>query len=252
MRKFIAVHAIAIGICGAVAVPAVAQQAPAPTPTPTPTPAPSSVETVYDSSRDARFQNNTAFEREFDLRRLFTGQDNGVKAYKDAMGIAKCLYKAADGDVSPLVGGPLSDDPEYTNMKSAMRRPNFCMRRQQPAADLLIGASLAEMSVLAREDDLPPRALSLDMDRAEAFYTPSDGTSTLDHVGRCTAVFSPGLSMNVMKTKVGSDAEKSALDTVYAATPECGVSSTPDSIPVVMQRAAIAFGLEAWLRGSNS
>lgn len=247
MRRFVAVYAIAIGICGMGAVPVLAQQTPTPSPTPVPRPAPSEERMPIRNGMEF----NTYRESNFDnmLRDRFP--EGWVGAYGDAGKVADCLYKVEGGNVSALVGGPLSDDPEYSKLMSAMDSHTKCRRGDRRALGLLIGASLAEKSVLGSEQELPPRALSLNMDIAEPFYTPTQGSATIDHVGRCVAVFSPGLAANVLKTKVGSESEKKALSAAYRATPECGIADTPEGVPAALQRAAIAYGLDAWLRESE-
>ena len=199
-----------------------------------------------------RFPNQKYFEREFDMRRLANGEINGGDYYSDAMGVANCIYNSSNGQVSSLVGGPLSDDPGYSHLAKAMRKPTACLRGTNPAVAFLVGAALAEKSVLEEHDSLPPRAMTLNMDVAEPFYTPESGSLTIDYIGRCVAVFSPGLAEDVLKTDAGSDEEKVALGKLYGSTPECGISKTPEAVPPLMQRAAIAYGLEAWMRESAS
>ena len=247
MRVSLAVIALALAVSGT-AAPLMAQQ------TPNPTPTGSSLGSNPVSSQDSnmRYPNQKYFEREFDMRRLVNGEVDGSDYYSDAMGVANCLYASSDGKVSPLVGGPLSDDPGYSHLSKAMRKSSACLRGTNPAIAFFVGAALAEKSVLAEHVSLPPRAMTLNMDVAEPFYTPASGSLTIDHVGRCLAVFSPGLAEDVLKTKVGSESEKSALDKAYSSTPECGVSKAPEKIPALMQRAAIAYGLEAWMRESAS
>lgn len=232
----------AIVLCVGVAAPAFAQaqggnQNP-PQTQPQPIPSPSRVD---------RYPNGNYFEREFDRRKIdFSSPDIAI-AYRDSKSVAGCLASIEEGPLSPYVGGPLSEDPKYKLLSKRLRKSaDKCIKPNPAALQMLVGASIAELQVLGHEGTYEPRAMSLNSDEAEAFYTPKNGSATVDHIGRCVAVYSPGLSVDVLKAEVGSPAEEQALDKLYKSTPECGLSARPASVPNVLQRAAIAFGLHDW------
>lgn len=236
--KSLSSAAIAIALCTALTAPAFAQsqggnQAPRQTPPP--------------PSKQDRYPNSGYFEKEFNRRQIDFSSPTVAEAYRHSKSVAQCLASSEEGSLSAYVGGPLSDDPKYQKLTKYLRKSaDKCVKPNPSAVQMLVAASLAETEVLGHEGEYEPRAMSLNVDEAEAFYTPKKGSATVDHIGRCVAVYSPGLSVDVLKAEMGSPAEEQALDTLYKSTPECGLSARPASVPNVLQRAAIAFGLHDW------
>ena len=164
--------------------------------------------------------------------------------------VAQCLATSAKAKAGELVGGPMTDDP---NMKRLSRgligRYRACAPKTDGIPLILISGSLAEELVRLKQPALQARTVPADAASAKAFYATSGGL-TIDSLGRCLAVYSPGLAYRLLFTGAGTAAESEALGTLYSQTPECGVRATPKDIPMSEQRSAVATGLYHWLQKS--
>jgi hypothetical protein len=91
------------------------------------------------------------------------------------------------------------------------------------------------------------RAIGVNDLAAREFFGDLSGQVTFDTIAGCLAVYSPGLTYKLVQTEVGSDAETTALNAVYARSPECNMASPPTSmVPASTQRAALATALYEW------
>jgi hypothetical protein len=191
---------------------------------------------------------NADIDREYESKMRLSG---GTKAQKDmatAIDSARCLAKSAKAKAGELVGGPMTDDE---SLKRLSRGLSGKYRNCAPSTDgvplILISGALAEELVREKRPALQSRAVPADLASAKAFYATSGGI-TIDSLGRCLAVYSPGLAYQLLSAGVGSRAESEALRQLYAQTPECGVRATPKDIPMTEQRSAVATGLYYWLQ----
>lgn len=160
--------------------------------------------------------------------------------------IAQCL-ELGNSHAGSLVGGVMTVDPRYRQLVRALRGPLRQCSIDGPGVPLaLINGALAERLVERAEPALDDRARAVNMTSAEPFYVAAHGR-TMGTVGRCLAVYSPGLAYKVLATQPSSNQEDAALVTLYGRTPECGLAKMPAGIPLGEQRSAIAAGLYQWL-----
>ena len=201
------------------------------------------------STKDMRHRNlNGNFQREYDSRVLL-GQKGGSQFVR-ADDVAKCLARR-DKAAGELVGGSMAGDPEYGKLVKALStRYSRCAGEEAAGVPMmLISGALAEELVKAKNPSLDDRAKAVNVNAAETFYTDARGRS-IETVGRCLAVYSPGLAMKVLKAAPATPVEKSALASLYSQTPECGVPSAPSDFSADEQRSAVAAGLYHWLARS--
>ena len=166
------------------------------------------------------------------------------ETYRNALVAADCILALGDragralaeGGEGLAIGGEI-----YTRYRACARQPNAALR-------LVIDGAVAER-LLAAEAVAPgpPRAPHVDVDDATRFH----GDLAMEHVSltsvaRCAAVYSPGLALEVLHSKVGSDSEEESLAALFAQTPECGLASPPATIPAPVQRSAVAVALYRW------
>lgn len=190
------------------------------------------------------------FAREFDSKLLMTQRESYAKAFKIAEAVSGCVVEKLGADAGGLVGGALSRDEQYERLAEALGTKNSsCLRAEAAGIPMsVVNAALAEQILRKNETALEPRAMSLDQDKADKFTTMAPGIKmNFDIIGRCVAVYSPGLAYDVLKTETGSEAEKQALDKLYASTPECGLKAAPGGVATGYQRGVVATGLYHWL-----
>lgn len=224
-----------------VAQPAFAQEAPPPPPPPV------AGSGVTQSGND---DTSLRFEREWSVREMMTSPETYSRAHKLASGVSECVVKRAGAEAGTLLGGPMTEDEEFEALSSALTKEHrSCIRAEAAGIPMtIVNAALAEKVILSNEHDLEPRAMSLNQDEADAFTTMGPNVSiNFDIIGRCAAVYSPGLVHEVLETEPGSDGEMEALNKLYANTPECGLRESPDGAPTGYQRGVLAAGLYHWL-----
>ena len=108
-----------------------------------------------------------------------------------------------------------------------------------------VNTALAEQILRSENKGFAAHVSPSDVNAAKAFYASAQGV-TMDSLGRCLAVYSPGMVQGVLGTTAGSTNEAKAFDALYAETPECGVRKAPSGIPANEQRNAVANGLYYW------
>lgn len=193
---------------------------------------------------------NADIDSEYEAKMRLQG---GTKEQKDMISAAlsgKCLAKTAKAKAGELVGGPMTDDPSLKRLSRGLfGKYRNCAPATEGIPLVLISGALAEELVRMRQPALQSRAVPADAASAKAFYATSGGL-TIDSLGRCLAVYSPGLAYRVLSSGTGTPAETQAIGQLYAQTPECGVRAVPKDIPLSEQRTAVATGLYYWLQKS--
>ena len=186
------------------------------------------------------------FDVNFD-KAAHAGANGGISQFQLASKVADCLAERND-KAAELLGGAMSDDPKYSHLVTALKgKYRMCNTAVEAGVPLvMINGALAERLVEGTPRPLEDRAKSVNVTTAEPFYT-NPGGRTIGTVGRCIAVYSPGLAYKLLSTPASSPQENAALDTVYRATPECGMSRQPSGISADEQRSAIAAGLYHWI-----
>ena len=195
------------------------------------------------ASESLRYPNQN-INREYGTKVLLSGEN---KVVATANTVGQCIARRAKDKGGELLGGPMTQDPEFKGLTRALsgRYRNCASETAVPL--VLINGALAEELLRMKRPALQARAAIADAAAAKAFYA-SSGSVTVDSLGRCLAVYSPGLAYSVLSTGAGSPGEAQALGQLYAQTPECGVRSTPRDIPMGEQRTAVAAGLYHWLQ----
>lgn len=188
------------------------------------------------------------FANEYNSKVILNFQNDPSGAYNGAGTMARCLAKNARDKAGQLLGGPLTDDPGFDRLTRALTgKYKVCYPEGAAGLPLfVINAALAEELLRSGAPSLQDRVVPTDLNGAKSFYSGPSGL-TMDSLGRCLAVYSPGLAYRVLKAPAGSAQEQQAMGMVYAYTPECGVTAMPKDIPAVEQRSALATGLYAWV-----
>jgi len=172
-------------------------------------------------------------------------------AEQSARSVADCLARHAKAKAGELVGGPMTDDPKYDHLMRALTgKYNVCFTAEARGLPMyVLNGALAEQIVRGENRAFKDFDTPADNAAAAAFYA-SAGGPTMDSVGRCLAIYSPGLVYRVIAAPAGTPQETSAMSTVYSETPLCNVRTPPKGIPTSEQRAAMAVGLYAWTHRS--
>ena len=189
---------------------------------------------------------NADFNRQYEARMRFNFQDKPTAAQLEARVVAECLVKRAKGKAGELLGGT-QDDLNFEKLQKALTgKYDSCNREGAAGLPLLaINTALAEQILQTEKRGFAAHVSPADVNAAKAFYASAQGV-TMDLLGRCLAVYSPGMVQGVLGTAAGSANEAKAFEALYAETPECGVRKAPSGIPANEQRNAVANGLLLW------
>lgn len=221
-----------------------------------PTPGATAAAASRSQDRIGNRDNMIGLRRRNDMEQLFKQGDSAARVYDASKQMARCIVKLSGDRASGLFGGPGTDDPSYSNINRALTSGRYggCVR----GGDLsglsrsLLSSAIAEELVIRGDKMLTDdRAAQVDATRAAAFHGALGGVADIATISRCAVVYSPGLASKVLKTESGSAEEATALEALYAQTPECGVPRTPTEIDRTLQRAALAEGLYAWTHLKN-
>lgn len=187
------------------------------------------------------------FRMEFTTNRLLTDTKATSELHQRADVIARCVMQRG-GDKGPTyLGGGLVGDPDYQRIGDALNgRLQTCVNNSEQATAIAISGALAERLLASKPPQVQDRAPSVNEDAARKFFGDLTGAVTFDSVAGCLAVYSPGLAYKVLQAPAGSSQEAAALEAAYKQTPECGITATPSSIPVLYQRGALATALYKW------
>ena len=220
-----------------------AQAQSTPTPTPTPTPPPSAPAEMNWAIRNP----NASFEDNFNSKVLLGSRLEPAKKYAAAKTVVDCLIRRAPKEAGSMVGGPMTSDENYAALTKALsRRYSRCVENGASGISMaLVNGALAEELLRKENATLESRAMKVDVTAAEKFYGAGQ-SPTMASIGRCLAIYSPGMSKDVLLSSPGSAEEKAALSSLFAKSPECGVRATPADIPIEEQRSAVASGLYLW------
>jgi hypothetical protein len=194
----------------------------------------------------ARRGTNSKFYKEFDNRKLvdplYTSEIHG-----QADTIAKCIAKRGGDKAGDFLGGQLAGDPDYAHIGEALNgKFKRCAVSESVAPAIAISGALAVELLSAKAPHFDDRAAGVTDEVARKFFGELNGAVTIDSIAGCLAVYSPGLAYKVVQADSGSKEEAAALDALYRGTPECGLSKTPNEIPVLYQRGALATALYKW------
>ena len=190
------------------------------------------------------------FESEMSMRTMMGSPEKYSTAYSLASAVSECVVDKLGADAGRLVGGPMTADENYERLAAALGKDQrACFRADAAGIPMMVvNAALAEQLLRKEPAELEPRAMSLNQDDADGYTTMAPGVKmNFDIIGRCAAVYSPGLTYAVLETKPGSADEAAALGKLYASTPECGLGSAPEGVPASFQRGVLAAGLYHWL-----
>lgn len=175
--------------------------------------------------------------------------NNPLDRYAHAWFMAKCAVDSVGEKAADYVD--LDWAGEYPLVVEAFEhRHKQCVNAAVRAAPvMMVNAALAEQVVVRYVPEPPLYAQGVDGAKAERFIHGADGQapdSDLATIGRCLAVYVPGFGYDMLFTNPGTKEERDALDSLYAAAPECGLQARPRKVSPVYQRNAIAMGLFAW------
>lgn len=245
----------------AAASPALAQSTPTPTPSPTPTVTyPSTAKVPRNAFQTDLYQRSSIRSPELlrsaladraEARRIYESQELHADSYRWAQRVAECIVEE-DGDQAASLIAP----DQYDELaRAASTRYRWCLLQKAPedAVELrnatleTLNSALAESMIIRDGITYEDRAPMVDVNEAERFSGVVPGADIdLDMIGRCVAVYSPGLVQRVLEAEPGSSEEQAALEQLYRTTPECGVNARPAKIPSSLQRVAVAKGLYLW------
>ena len=189
---------------------------------------------------------NQGFRSEYESRYAYNFQDKPTAAQIEARVVADCVIKRAKGKAGELLGGT-AEDPNFEKLQKGMTgKYSSCNREGAAGLPMVaLNTALAEQILRSENKGFAAHVSPSDVNAAKAFYASAQGV-TMDSLGRCLAVYSPGMVQGVLGTAAGSTNEAKAFDALYAETPECGVRKAPSGIPANEQRNAVANGLYYW------
>lgn len=170
-------------------------------------------------------------------------------SYRYAKDMSDCLIESMGTEADTLMGDTSEGDDGSIVIKATVKkyRTACIMHRGHMVPQQTLTAALAESMLERNGATFDPRAMTVDVNRADEFSGLVPGAEhDFEMIGRCAAVYSPGLISDVLATDPGSKEERKALDALYASTPECGVAERPKKVPLSYQRGVFAMGLYRW------
>lgn len=206
-----------------------------------------------------RFGRNSANES---LRRMLFSEESIIDnamitpsmdadAYRYAREMGDCLVESMGDEVEGFLGTAFTDEDGSIRIQAAdMKLRTACiMQHGHLVPRATLSAALAETFLERAGASFEDRAMSVDVNDAEEYTGLVPGAAIdFEMIGRCAAVYSPGLVQKVLATEPGTDDERDAINALYASTPECGVAKAPRKVPVGYQRSVFATGLYHWWR----
>ena len=118
--------------------------------------------------------------------------------------MASCLVGKAGARAGGLLGGPGTDDPRYDRLADGLgQRYPACYGGNEPGLQMdVINGALAEELLRLSPVALPDHVRPANPAAARAYFASEEGP-TLQSVGRCLAVHSPGMVNKVLATPAG-------------------------------------------------
>ena len=189
---------------------------------------------------------NQGFRSEYESRYKYNFVDKPGAAQVAARTVADCVAKRAKGKAGELLGGT-AEDPNFEKLQKGLTgKYSACNTEGAAGVPMVaINTALAEQILRSENRGFAAHVSPSDINAAKAFYASAQGV-TMDSLGRCLAVYSPGMVQGVLGTAAGTPSETKAFEALYAETPECGVRKAPAGIPADEQRNAVANGLYYW------
>jgi len=197
--------------------------------------------------------NDGTFQNRFDSEQMIGDPQKAAEAYAAGATIGRCVVSIGGDGAAKLMGGPNTKDEGYRALSRALdRRYSACNHGGGSVPPMVVNYGIAE-ALVQRELDSPldDRAMTLDVDKAQAFQGDSGGATTMDSIARCLAVYSPGLAQKVVQSDFNSQDEAAALQKLYGATPECGLAAPPSSVAPAFQRGSLAVALYQWTHANS-
>lgn len=198
----------------------------------------------------------TDVEQRMAMEKMFDDPASAARMYDSSSLISHCVVKLSGDRAGALLGGPGTSDPRYTKLSNAMTgRYTSCLRgasAKSLSPALLTSAIAEDLIKRGGAGEVPDRAPNVNIDKAKAYHGDLNGPVTIVEIARCEAVYSPGLVNKVLATQPGSTEEASALGVMYAATPECGMFTTPSGVSQILQRSALANALYGWMQQNKA
>lgn len=194
---------------------------------------------------------NRDFTREYGTKVQLNLNNDPVRVTPGIAALARCVAGKAKAKAGELLGGAMTDDVNYTRLTGALsKKYATCIKPDSVGASMaIINGALAEELLRMKQPALQDRVVPTDLAAAKAFYETGGGV-TMDSLGRCLSVYSPGIAYRLLGTAPGSPEEQAVMMSLYASTPECGVRATPMDIAAGIQRSAVATGLYHWTHRS--
>lgn len=190
----------------------------------------------------------TSFRQSFESREIMGDPTKAVEIYGRTHVVAKCIAGIAGSKAGGLLGGELAGDASYRAFsRNLERRYQTCTNVDPNLPPILVSGALAETLVVGDGGaSLEDRAKTVNVTEAEEFFGGLDGTLTMETIAGCLSVYSPGMVYKVLGSEAESPEEISALNVLFARTPECGISAPPADIARIYQRGALATALYQW------
>lgn len=172
-------------------------------------------------------------------------RDNVILRYGYAGHMARCAI-ASMGNRATQYVSTQTDSDQRPVLEAFNGRHRQCVNSAERAAPpYLVNAALAELLVIRNVDTPRLRADAVEGKDARRFIVGPEPESHMATVARCLAIFSPGLSYDILFTRPGSLDERAAFDRLYGQSPECGLRERPKGFSPIYQRSYIAVALFA-------
>jgi len=173
------------------------------------------------------------------IENFYRNTPNAARAYQAHLDVAQCMVDRSGTKAARLLGGPGTNDRRYRRLNNAMfRQYNSCasINFLQQLSPSVLNAALAERLVL---DEGQGKAL-VPVAALAAAGAEAELSGDFEALAQCVVSQAPGDARAVLKTGVGSPAERTALSVLYSSASACEAASLPAETPVLVQRARIA------------
>lgn len=177
---------------------------------------------------------------------------SAAETYSGTLRSAACASTRDSNRASSVLAADAGSAQEARAIGELVRRHGRCVVGRQSVPAAVVRGALAEVLwEKAGANPNPSNRSELDFSEIEAFFqsrprgemVTRSARLPLSWVSRCQVMTLPRQSAKVLATEPGSSAERLEIQTLYAKSGGCGVSTGVGDMPLILGRAALADAL---------
>jgi len=174
---------------------------------------------------------------------------DSIHSYQVMLGFGDCAARLGEGTVSNILASAAESRTEQHDLVELQNRVSSCLRTGLPNVLSLQRGVLAEGLYKHTFDEAPALpSYGATKPEYEAFLElekkrnrlRSENDQVMISATNCLVAQQPAIADRILRSEHGSDAEASAMDSIFAYAPKCAGSTRPDSLSRSYLRAFLA------------